>query len=225
MRQALGLVETKGILAAIEASDVMLKSAEVHLLAKERVGGGIVTIEVVGDVSAVKTAVDAGASAVQRLSKDLLLSALVIPNPDQNLIQILTDFCINMDEDTESDKKEMAENRHTEATQKISSAADQLEEALKETKAAETDSAPEADRILNHAEKAENNLSPLSEKSLAEWLAEGKKVEVQSYLMGLKAVELKKMAETFEGISLDKRQIARASKEKLSKAIVAYFLK
>ncbi|MFR4754197.1 MAG: BMC domain-containing protein [Enterococcus raffinosus] len=70
--KALGLVETKGLLAAVEASDVMLKTAEVTLTQKEVVGGGLVTIMVQGDVAAVKTAVDAAASAVTKLENLLL---------------------------------------------------------------------------------------------------------------------------------------------------------
>ena len=82
---ALGLVETKGLLAAIEASDVMLKTAEVSLTQKEIVGGGLVTVMVSGDVGAVKTAVDAAASAVTKLEATLLVTTHVIPRPDKSL--------------------------------------------------------------------------------------------------------------------------------------------
>ena len=75
--KALGLVETKGLLAAVEASDVMLKTAEVTLTQKEVVGGGLVTIMVQGDVAAVKTAVDAAASAVTNLGESLLATTEV----------------------------------------------------------------------------------------------------------------------------------------------------
>lgn len=83
--KALGLVETKGLLAAVEASDVMLKTAEVTLTQKEVVGGGLVTIMVQGDVAAVKTAVDAAASAVTKLGESLLATTHVIPRPDESL--------------------------------------------------------------------------------------------------------------------------------------------
>lgn len=84
MQKALGLIEVHGLLAAIEASDVMVKAAEVKLLSKERVGGGLTTITISGDVAAVQTAVDAAASAVSRLGNDLLLSTHVIPRPEIN---------------------------------------------------------------------------------------------------------------------------------------------
>lgn len=83
--EALGMIETRGTIAAIEASDTMLKTANVRLLSKERVGGGLVTVIIQGDVMAVKTAVEAGASSVNRLGEELLVSVHVIPRPDIQL--------------------------------------------------------------------------------------------------------------------------------------------
>lgn len=85
--QALGLIETKGLVAAIESADAMLKAAEVRLLEKTYVGGGLVTIMVCGDVGAVKAATDAGAAAAQRVGE--LLSVHVIPRPHQELNDVL----------------------------------------------------------------------------------------------------------------------------------------
>lgn len=79
--QAIGLIETKGLIASIESADVMLKAADVKLVSKTLVGGGLVTITVEGDVAAVKASVDAAVSAVERLGMDLLISNHVIPRP------------------------------------------------------------------------------------------------------------------------------------------------
>lgn len=76
---ALGLIETKGLVGAIEAADAMVKAANVTLIGKEFVGGGLVTVMVRGDVGAVKAATDAGAAAAQRVGE--LLSVHVIPRP------------------------------------------------------------------------------------------------------------------------------------------------
>ena len=65
--QALGMIETKGLVASIEAADAMVKAANVTLIGKEHVGGGLVTVMVRGDVGAVKAATDAGAAAAERL--------------------------------------------------------------------------------------------------------------------------------------------------------------
>src|SRR5512141_2530225 len=78
---ALGMVETKGLVGAIEAADAMVKAANVTLLGSEYVGGGFVTVMVRGDVGAVKAAVDAGAAAAQRVGE--LVSVHVIPRPDE----------------------------------------------------------------------------------------------------------------------------------------------
>lgn len=79
--QALGMIETKGMLAAIEAADTMLKAADVSFFEKTKVGGGRVTILVTGDVAAVKAAVDAAVTAVRQIKEDCLLSGHVIPRP------------------------------------------------------------------------------------------------------------------------------------------------
>lgn len=83
--QALGMIETKGTLAAVEAADAMLKAADVALLEKTKVGGGLVTVTVTGDVAAVTAAVDAGAAAVERLGSDCLRARHVIPRPHGEL--------------------------------------------------------------------------------------------------------------------------------------------
>ncbi len=87
---ALGLVETKGLLPAIEAADVMLKTAQVELVGKTLAGGGLVTIIVSGDVGAVQAAVEAAVAAVEKLGPSSLLSRHIIPRPHQELEQIIT---------------------------------------------------------------------------------------------------------------------------------------
>ncbi|ALS01007.1 ethanolamine utilization protein EutM [Enterococcus silesiacus] len=84
---ALGMIETKGLIGSIEAADAMVKAANVSLVGKELVGGGIVTVMVRGDVGAVKAATDAGAAAAQRVGE--LLSVHVIPRPHSEVENIL----------------------------------------------------------------------------------------------------------------------------------------
>jgi ethanolamine utilization protein EutM len=87
MKQALGMIETKGLVGAIEAADAMVKSANVTLVGKEKIGSGLVTVMVRGDVGAVKSAVDAGAAAAKRVGE--LMSVHVIPRPDASVEGIL----------------------------------------------------------------------------------------------------------------------------------------
>ncbi len=84
---ALGMVETKGLVGAIEAADAMVKSANVVLIGSEYVGGGFVTVMVRGDVGAVKAATDAGAAAAKRVGE--LVSVHVIPRPHEDVEMIL----------------------------------------------------------------------------------------------------------------------------------------
>ena len=84
---ALGMVETKGLVGSIEAADAMTKAAEVSLVGTEKIGSGLVTVMVRGDVGAVKAAVDAGAAAAGRVGE--LVSVHVIPRPHAEVESIL----------------------------------------------------------------------------------------------------------------------------------------
>ena len=84
---SLGMIETRGLVGAIEAADAMVKSANVQLVGKEQVGGGLVTVMVRGDVGAVKAATDAGAPAAERVGE--LISVHVIPRPHNEVESIL----------------------------------------------------------------------------------------------------------------------------------------
>ncbi len=84
---ALGMVETKGLVGAVEAADAMVKAANVVLIGSEYVGGGFLSVMVRGDVGAVKAATDAGAAAAKRVGE--LVSVHVIPRPHQDVEMIL----------------------------------------------------------------------------------------------------------------------------------------
>lgn len=85
--EALGMVETRGLVGAIEAADAMVKAAKVELIGREQVGGGYVTVLVRGDVGAVKAATDAGATAAEKVGE--VVSVHVIPRPHSEVELIL----------------------------------------------------------------------------------------------------------------------------------------
>ncbi|MDQ8758828.1 BMC domain-containing protein [Streptococcus ruminantium] len=132
--RALGLIETYGFIGAIEAADVMLKVANVSLLKLEKVHGGLVTVSIEGDVGAVKVAVEAGASTVQRFGTEFLHSSHVIPRPDQQLSSILdenTEMSLLQDEPT----KEVAVahlSNASKATDKIVEAEEHVTDSIEE---------------------------------------------------------------------------------------------
>lgn len=87
IKEALGMVETRGLIGSIEAADAMLKAANVTLVGYEKIGSGLVTVMVRGDVGAVKAATDAGVAAAQKVGE--VVSTHVIPRPHQEVELIL----------------------------------------------------------------------------------------------------------------------------------------
>ena len=90
VQQALGMVETRGLVASIEAADAMLKAANVTLVGTEKIGSGLVTVMVRGDVGAVKSAVEAGSNSASRLGE--LIATHVIPRPHTDVEKIIPKF-------------------------------------------------------------------------------------------------------------------------------------
>ena len=89
-KEALGMIETRGLTAAVEAADAMVKAAEVALVGTEKIGSGLVTVMVRGDVGAVKAAREAGAATAARLGE--LIAVHVIPRPHEDVEKILPKF-------------------------------------------------------------------------------------------------------------------------------------
>ena len=87
MKEALGMVETRGLVAAIEAADAMVKAANVEMIGSEKIGSGLVSVMVRGDVGAVKAAVEAGAAAAAHLGE--VVAQHVIPRPHADVEKIL----------------------------------------------------------------------------------------------------------------------------------------
>jgi ethanolamine utilization protein EutM len=87
MDEALGMIETKGLVPVIEAADAMLKAAKVRYVGMQKVGSGLVTVLVAGDVAACKAAVDAGAAAAKRLGE--VVSVHVIPRPHKDISRLI----------------------------------------------------------------------------------------------------------------------------------------
>ena len=89
-KEALGMIETRGLVAAVEAADAMLKAANVALVGTEKIGSGLVTVMARGDVGAVKSAVEAGQANASRLGE--LIAVHVIPRPHEDVEKILPKF-------------------------------------------------------------------------------------------------------------------------------------
>lgn len=112
MGQAIGMIETKGLVGSIEAADAMIKAANVTLIKQEFIDGGIVTVIIQGDVGAVQAAVDAGREAAKRVGE--LLGAHVIPRPDDSVSKM---FESHNNTDDEKQKQHRPEPKATSKVQ------------------------------------------------------------------------------------------------------------
>jgi ethanolamine utilization protein EutM len=156
MQLALGLVETKGLVGSIEAADAMLKAANVKLIGKEIVTGGMVAIKIVGDVAAVKSSVDAGAAAAQRVGE--LVSIHVIPRPDDQLESILYS-------DSKSSKPRRKKKLRNQKTEKVD---DLFSSASTESDKKETDTAEDLELNDKVVTDSDDERHLVEEESLSE---------------------------------------------------------
>lgn len=197
MKEGIGLIETMGIIAAIEASDVMLKTSNVTLLNKEIVKGGLVTVVITGDVSAVKTAVDAAVVAVNRLGVGLLMSSHVMARPDHSIESLLP----KTKEKSESNFSDVEES--IEEMPVISDLNTEIEEIVIEETVIELQ-------------------DDLSEIQIKELLDNHQKEVVRSYLLDKTVAQLREMAKQHNDFVIERKELYRTNKSDLVEGIINY---
>jgi len=220
--QALGLIETKGLIAAIESADAMLKAAEVRLVEKTLVGGGLVTIAVTGDVGAVKAAVEAGAASVRKLNNALLLSEHVIPRPHQELDDVIVSTKLLETSSREPDfeaEAEVAADPQQETETVVSDAAEAETEMKAEIKpeAMETQEAPEV------KEDIVVDLNDLHKEAVDKIALENGVDEAISALNALKVVKLRNLAREYKDFGIAGRMISKADKNMIIAEFKKYY--
>ena len=226
--QSLGLIETKGMLAAIEAADAMLKAADVGILGRIKVGGGRMNVSVTGDVAAVKAAVDAGMAAVDRLGSGLLLSGHVIARPHEELETVIGGtppmgpddggaWAERTGPEAARDEKqtEPASALTEEAAEGVAEEAS--EEAAEET--AEEAQSASPGQLASQAVFA----APPDRRTLDRLAAEAGGEAAVKALISLKAAELRTLAKEYPELELAGRDISKASKTLLLTAFQAHF--
>ena len=211
------------MLAAIESADSMTKSANVQILEKVYVGGGLVTIIVNGDVGAVRAAVDAGVAAVKTLGEEFLISEHIIPRPHEDLKAIM---------EFGQKKEEIKENiTDVEVKEQI------LEKEIVVEKIEETESEDEIFSDSLEADSQVENLEIVEEekieiaieekkftrKDIEEYLRENKKEEIISELNILKISELRKLLKEYQELNLSNRTISKLNKENLINRILEFY--
>lgn len=210
--QAIGMIETKGLLATIEAADAMVKSANVNILEKVYIGGGYVSVTVTGDVGAVKSAVDAGVSAVNRLGDNILVSQHVIARPHYDLESIMeTKPAIERLEEAIEEKVlcEIVEESIEEAISET------VDEAVEETLEESID-----EEIINEGSEEVQVLEILDKvidlditKEELDKLVEEKGLdEAFKTLEDLKVSKIRKLAKEFKDLDITSKTISKEDK-------------
>ena len=202
--KALGLIETKGTLAAVEAADAMVKAADVTLVEKTRVGGGLVTITVTGDVAAVQAAVDAGAAAVERIAASSLAAKLVIPRPHEELEILFTPK-------GPGGKTDPGVTDEEEPEAEDAAVGDAVEEVVKEVvKEVEESPHPALPEKLDR-----QTLDTIIEKY---GIAEG-----MAMADGLKVTALRTLAREYGELKISGREVSKANKQLLLEELRSYY--
>ena len=213
--QALGLIETKGLVAAIESADAMLKAAEVRLLEKTFVGGGLVTITVTGDVGAVKAATDAGAAAAQRVGE--LLSVHVIPRPHEELEYILGSSQVDPPVEVLPETEEIKSVQEEEIKPIKEEASKPVKvEASKPVKAEV--SKPVKAKAVTPAEPEE-----LHKETVDKLVKKNGLKEAIAALDSLKVVKLRNLAREYKGFGIAGRMISKADKQMIITEFRKYY--
>jgi microcompartment protein CcmL/EutN len=196
--QALGFIETKGVLVAIEAADAMLKAADVSLLEKTKVGGGLVAVTVTGDVAAVKAAVDAGAAAVERINDAALVTRHVIARPHDELTAVIGGG--TPDEPEKEPVPETAEEPAAEVLEEIP-AEEPVEESSNETETVDT----------------------IKRETVDLWMKQDGLEETMKILEDMKVTELRTLAREYPEFSIAGREISKANKTLLLEEFGKYY--
>ena len=215
--QAIGLLETKGLLAAVEGADAMVKSADVSIVEKSYVGGGLVTITVTGDVGAAKAAVEAGVAAVRNLSDNLLISNHVIPRPHEDLECIIGNNSDNQKEAVENIEQDKVEAVELTNLEEMSYKDENFE--VQEEK---------QENVTDNVQKAEISaiiFENLRKKEVDELFRESGMDQVFKVLNKLKVVKLRNLAREYEDFGITGRAISKADKKLLLIKFKAYYEK
>ena len=202
--KALGLIETKGTLAAVEAADAMVKAADVTLVEKTRVGGGLVTITVTGDVAAVQAAVDAGAAAVERIAASSLAAKLVIPRPHEELEILFTPK-------GPGGKTDPGVTDETEPEAEDAAVGDAVEEVVKE--------------VVKEVEETPHPALPekLDRQTLDSIIEKYGIAEGMAMADGLKVTALRTLAREYGELKISGREVSKANKQLLLEELKSYY--
>lgn len=217
--QALGLIETRGLLSAIECADVMLKTAQVELVGRTFVGGGLVTIAVTGDVGAVKAAVEAGRAAVEKIGHLLLISQHVIPRPHPDIESIV------------AVRVKTAEEQENPVTQQEKSnfLPDDIQILITDGSLSNQDTIAAGTEpvktIKERTDFSQIMLKELHKKGIDAFIGEFGLEKSVNVLQSLSVVKLRNLAREYKELGIAGRDISKANKDTLIQKLKEYYVK
>ena len=217
MPKALGLVETKGLVAAIEAADAMVKAANVKFVGKEITVPALITVKVVGETAAVRAAVDAGAAAAQRVGQ--LISTHIIPQPDNQLIVLLPEIADDTESKTKTEvkKTEVSKEKEIQKSVKIPKPEPKKKEIVEfvvETPEMETVSETTNETLERLRKEA---LGTVKDKEPAKVTTKTERPGSIEDIDNLNVHELRHLARSIPEFPIKGREISRANKKELLK--------
>lgn len=228
MKQAIGMIETQGLIGLIEAADAMLKSSNVHLLGSTQVGGGINTVMIEGDVAAVEAAIQSAKASISLLGNNILLCGHVIPRPE-----ITPETFVSCKEPNATEKQQMQKSAPFEKA-----AGDQAKEQLKNSEQTSeiaeekgtnqqklekesVESPTVSEKILKVVkEELKQEEEMLSEQSKVQSVKSKSKEQLQEKFQKMKVADLRKLAKEQKEFSRPKKEIYHMSKAKLIQALI-----
>lgn len=232
--QALGMIETRGLVPAIEALDAMLKSADVTLVEKTIIGGGLVTITVTGDVSAVHSAVDAGTASVERFGEGHLVTSHIIARPHEEVTGM---FDPRDPSDPSDDQEETAEaevkfeglenlgelkNLASSETSENLEGSEETEEKTEDFKPSKADE-PGTESDSEEKPAPERKNGELS-REYCDWLVkEEGKGALLSEFERTHVTKLRSLARNYPELGIAGREISRANKSKLMEELRQWY--
>lgn len=215
--QALGLIETRGLLSAIECADVMLKTAQVELVERTLVGGGLVTITVTGDVGAVKAAVEAGVVAVEQIGPMFLVSQHVIPRPHPDIESMVV---VSANPAEEQPMPEPPQDKSG-LPQGSDSTANRNESLPKQNMA--TESTEPVAITAESTTSAPITLKNLHKEAVDALVQKFGLEKIVNALKSLSVVKLRKLAREYKELDVAGRAISKANKDLLIEKLTEYY--
>lgn len=228
--RAIGLIETKGLLAAIEAADTMVKSADVNIVEKTYIGGGLVTIVITGDVSAVKAAVEAAVAAVNKLDKELLVSEHVIARPHEDIATIMgpdksPEAIEKQSTNIEIDNVEPTETISTIEIEEVIETTENVEDTITEDNIEEIETVESEIKVEDVNQIQNFNLENLQKENIDNLVNQKGLDQTIEILSRLKVVKLRTLAREYKDFMIKGRAISKAGKKMLITKFRAYYEK